>query len=270
LVYLLFEHKSSQDRWLVLQLLIYVTRIWAWYRKNNGDDCRLPMILPIVFYHGEERWSQPLQLIDLCDAEGETRELLGPCQPTLALTLIDLSQITEVHLRATLSHGTALTTLTTLLMKSIRGTGLLRRFRSWKPVVGQIHAEAGGRQMLELLVQYLLVAAREEVDVDELQNVLSDAIGPESEELIMNTGEKLIQKGKERGLEEGRKEGMREGMQEGRREGMKEALANVLRSRFDVIPGGIQSRMEAADLETLQHYLDRAITAQSLHEVFES
>ena len=27
LVYLLFEHKSFQDRWLVLQLLIYVTRI---------------------------------------------------------------------------------------------------------------------------------------------------------------------------------------------------------------------------------------------------
>ncbi|MFH0946403.1 MAG: Rpn family recombination-promoting nuclease/putative transposase [Planctomycetota bacterium] len=248
LVYLLFEHKSSQDRWLVLQLLIYLARIWAWYRQNNGDDCRLPMILPLVFYHGEDRWSQPLRLIDLCDAEGENLELFGPYQPMPSLILIDLSQSTEVHLRTVLSHGTALTILTVLLMKSIRGQGLVSRLRSWTPVISQVHAEAGGRQILELLGQYLHLAAREEVRVDELQNVLSDAIGPESEELIMNIGEKLIQQGKEKGLEE--------------------ALAGILRTRFGEIPREIQALMDAADLEALQRYHDRAIKATSVSEVF--
>src|SRR5262245_41307803 len=27
-IYLLFEHQSQSDRWLVLRMLIYVTRIW--------------------------------------------------------------------------------------------------------------------------------------------------------------------------------------------------------------------------------------------------
>ncbi|MFH0946978.1 MAG: hypothetical protein V2A76_17440, partial [Planctomycetota bacterium] len=140
--------------------------------------------------------------------------------------------------------------------ETIRGTGLLRRFRSWKPIIRRIHAEAGGRQMLELLVHYLLVAAREEVDITEMQDVLSNAIGPESEELIMNTGEKLIQKGKEAGVKQGMKQGMRE------------ALASVVRTRFGEIPEDLQAQMDAADLVGLQRYLDRVSNAHSVHEIF--
>ena len=46
-VYLLFEHKSRQDRWVSLQLLSYMTRIWKHWRRQ-GRKGRLPPILPIV------------------------------------------------------------------------------------------------------------------------------------------------------------------------------------------------------------------------------
>ena len=255
LVYLLFEHKSYQDRWLVLQLLIYVTRIWARWRRDHGDDCRLPMILPIVLYHGASCWSQPLELIDLCDVSGSAREILGPAQPTLPLTIIDLGRVSESQLEKRLSSGTALATLTLLLMKSIRDTGILERFRSWRLIIQRTRGEVGGRDNLEMLLYYLLVASREEVDPDELQDVLSQTIGAEAEELVMNTGEKLIQQGEERGLKKGLEQGMRA------------ALVGVLRARFGEIPESIQSVMDTADLDTLQRYLDRAITARSVHEV---
>ena len=253
LVYLLFEHKSTQDRWLVLQLLGYINRIWSLWRKQHGERCRLPMILSIVLYHGGRPWSQPLRLIDLCDAEGRNLELLGPSQPTLPLTLIDLSRFTEAQIESACAHGSALATLTMLIMKSIRGTGLVRRLRAWTPVVRRARAETGGRQMLELLVHYLLLASREEVDVLQLKDVLSHAVGSEAEELVMNTGEKLI----------------RQGEQQGMREGMREALASGLVARFGAIPQNIQERMKTADLETLQRWHARAIVVEGLDEAFD-
>jgi len=252
LVYLLFEHKSAQDRWLVLQLMIYVTRIWTHWREQHGERCRLPMILPVVLYHGTRPWNQPLRLIDLCDAEGRNLEILGPGQPTLPLTLIDLSRFSEQQIEAACARGTAITTLTMLLLKSIRAAGLLDRLRAWLPVVRRARAETGGRQMLELLVEYSMLGTREEVDLGGLSDVLRQAVGSETEELVMNTGEKLIRQGEEQGM----------------RKGMRDALAHVLMTRFGAIPESAQARMRAADLETLQRWHSRAIVVESLDETF--
>ncbi|HAS51441.1 MAG TPA: transposase, partial [Gammaproteobacteria bacterium] len=50
-VHLLFEHKSYVESRINLDLLRYRVRIWeAWLKdKNKG---LLPVIIPVVFYHG--------------------------------------------------------------------------------------------------------------------------------------------------------------------------------------------------------------------------
>ena len=52
--YFLFEHKSSPDRNTVFQLLRYMTLIWE---KAFEEEEEYPVILPILFYHGESVWS---------------------------------------------------------------------------------------------------------------------------------------------------------------------------------------------------------------------
>jgi predicted transposase/invertase (TIGR01784 family) len=54
-IYLLVEHKSAPDPWVAFQLLRYIVRIWE--RLFEAGCETLPMILPIVFYHGEDRWN---------------------------------------------------------------------------------------------------------------------------------------------------------------------------------------------------------------------
>ena len=54
-VYLLFEHKSKVDKHVSLQLLGYMTSsIW---KKTVPRP--LPVILPVVFYQGREKWEAP-------------------------------------------------------------------------------------------------------------------------------------------------------------------------------------------------------------------
>ena len=90
-----------------------------------------------------------------------------------------------------------------------------------------------------------------------LSNVLRQAVGAETEELVMNTGEKLIRQGEE--------QGMRKGM----RKGMRQALHIVLVTRFGAIPENAQARIKTADLETLQRWHSRAIVVDSLDETFD-
>ena len=58
----LFEHKSSQERLTVLQVLNYMVRIWT---KKKKDSKELPVVIPIVFYHGLNPWTQPMKLSEI-------------------------------------------------------------------------------------------------------------------------------------------------------------------------------------------------------------
>ena len=53
LISFLFEHKSYPDNHLVLQLLQYMINAWEQMYRNKQE---LHLIIPVVIYHGEEKW----------------------------------------------------------------------------------------------------------------------------------------------------------------------------------------------------------------------
>jgi predicted transposase/invertase (TIGR01784 family) len=54
-VYVLFEHKSYVESRINLDLLRYRVRIWEQWLQD-GNSGLLPVIIPVVFYHGAARW----------------------------------------------------------------------------------------------------------------------------------------------------------------------------------------------------------------------
>lgn len=62
-LYLLLEHKSTPERWTPLQLLGYQHEIWERAKATCGDQ--LPLIVPVVLYHGERPWNVPLSFHEL-------------------------------------------------------------------------------------------------------------------------------------------------------------------------------------------------------------
>ena len=55
-IYFLFEHKSYRSKNITFQLLKYMVEIWDSKNKNADSDW-LPIIIPLVIYHGKERWN---------------------------------------------------------------------------------------------------------------------------------------------------------------------------------------------------------------------
>ena len=63
-LYFLFEHKSYPDRMVALQLLTYMVRIWN-QKINKRIDTHIPVIIPMVIYHGETKWKISPKFSDL-------------------------------------------------------------------------------------------------------------------------------------------------------------------------------------------------------------
>ncbi|MEO1785113.1 Rpn family recombination-promoting nuclease/putative transposase, partial [Thermodesulfobium sp. 4217-1] len=59
--YLIFEHKSALDKFVLLQILSYMTVTWETNLKQNKD---LIPIIPVIFYQGKEKWNIPEEFSD--------------------------------------------------------------------------------------------------------------------------------------------------------------------------------------------------------------
>jgi len=89
---------------------------------------------------------------------------------------------------------------------------------------------------------------------------------PERAEQIMGW---LTQPFFDRGMDEGRSRGRAEGRAEGKAEGKAEALVRVIEKRFGVIPPQFRGRILAANVATVEVWLDRVVDAPDLQSVFE-
>jgi len=86
LIYILIDHKSYPDRWVVLQLLNYMVRIWEKERSRNPKSSKLPCIIPMIFYHGMRAWNHPLYF-SACFESPKVLELYIPEYQALLFNL---------------------------------------------------------------------------------------------------------------------------------------------------------------------------------------
>ena len=93
-VYVLVEHKSGPDRWVALQLLRYVTALWTRHLREGGGK-PLPVVIPLVIYHGRRRWSVPAELAELV----QPPQALAPYVPRFRHVLVDLTRLADDEIR---------------------------------------------------------------------------------------------------------------------------------------------------------------------------
>jgi predicted transposase/invertase (TIGR01784 family) len=91
--YLLLEHQSSVDSLMPFRLLTYMVRIWQDHLDQMGEKT-LPLIYPIIFYHGREPYYGSRSLSELIAAPPELVEevLFKPFH------LVDTHDISDLEL----------------------------------------------------------------------------------------------------------------------------------------------------------------------------
>lgn len=97
-VYLLFEHKSSPEKGIVLQLLKYLINIWETKTKKL-QEWQLPIVIPLVIYQGRDRWNVRHSLGEMIRGYNQLPEEFKAYIPNFTYELYDLSHRTDEEIK---------------------------------------------------------------------------------------------------------------------------------------------------------------------------
>jgi hypothetical protein len=275
LLYVLLEHQSSVDRWMALRMLRYVVRQVERWRTEHPESTRLPVIIPLVMYHGADGvWTAPRRVEELFDLpEGEEQQTRwGALVPRFEYLLDDLTAEREEALRA--RSGPPLARLAWLVLRYGRTDELARKLPDWVALFAQVHADAEGAEHLVVIIRYLVWVGDAAVHTAARRVLHSVLDADRAEELMGSWAEEMIergvQKGLEKGLARGREEGREEGLQQGLLRGRAEAILRILTVRGVHVDEAARQRiLTCTDMATLDRWFDRSLNATTLSDVLD-
>lgn len=272
-VYVLFEHQSSSDRWMPYRLLRYMVRIWEHWLEDHEQAQVLPAIVPVVLYHGDERWSAARGFDALLDVPEAVRPTLAEHLVHFAYLLDNVSEIPDDRLR-TREPTTAFLDLCFKYVR--RGAQFAEVLSRSGDLMREVRRTPGGREAFLLVWRYISLVHDETEHHQTLTAILEREIGPEAKDIIMTVGEQLMEQGRQQGLQEGREQGIQEGREqgihEGREQGIHEGerglLLRQLRTRFGAqVNADTERRVAAASSEQIGLWADRVLSAATLAEL---
>ncbi len=241
-LYVLLEHKSRVDADTPLQLLKYMVNIWRQEIENGAAGDRLPTIIPLVFYHGQGRWTAARSVPEMIDAP----EALAPFVREFAYVVHDLGEIAPRRLSVSPEVRAGLLALRAVYAEEIP-PDLLDEMTGG-PVAGSAFERHIVRYIAECmnLTPPLLEASLRRTK-------------PDCWEALMGTvAQAWIEQGIERGRSEGREEGRRT---------LTELLLRQLALRFGDVPDAVREQVRGASAAELEVWAEAVLMATSLDEV---
>ncbi len=201
-VHLLFEHKSYIESRINLDLLRYRVRIWEQWLKD-GNAGQLPVIIPVVFYHGAGRWTVKRQFAEtVVEAPG-----LKPYVPTCEYHLVDVSGYRDEELRGAVILQVALLTFKYIFRDELSEwlPGILRLLR-------ELEEGSSGLDFIRSLLRYLAQAAgTDRLSETTLRQAVTQALSG-GDQVMMTIAEQWVQEGWQKGQQEGWQKGRQEGL----------------------------------------------------------
>ncbi len=201
-IFCLVEHKSYIDKNIHAQLLLYLAGIYK---------VKKYAVIPLVLYHGKEKWTVALNFAASLLIPDEMRDELKQYIPDFHYDLFDLRSDKTDITYFSLALQAFLKSLQDIWYLSDR-ENLESLFRNYfKPVY------KGNEKLLDDLFDYIIYTISR-LDIRLVVKIAIKYISEDSGGKIMTIAEQLEKKGMEKGMQKGREEGREEGMQKGRAE----------------------------------------------------
>jgi predicted transposase/invertase (TIGR01784 family) len=247
-VYLLFEHKSYSEPWVAFQLLRYMVRIWE-YALEQYQVTTLPPIIPLVVYHGEQRWQVDARFCHLVTACPPLADYV----PDFRYELYDLSMYSDEEL-----VGAVNLRLPLFLMKHIFDKDWHKVLPRVMQLLEELAYAESGLAYVERALRYLAAAARTLRSED-----LEEAVA----QTFPKTGGVLMQTIAQTWVEEGIEQGIEQGIERGAMQARREDIVELLEIRFGTVPDRVVTVLaEVEELAHLKTIYRQAATATTLTE----
>jgi len=252
-VYLLFEHKSYPEKWVHLQLLEYMLKIW---RLNLKEDnvAGLPVIIPLVLCHGRQSW--PMDRARFSSLLTGPVEQLSTYIPDFSFVLYDLTRFSDEDIK-----GTIMARVVMLMFKYIFDPDVEDKLPGIFALMRELMGKETGLQYLEAVLRYLFSTV--DIPANRIKTIVEQSFSDKEGEFIMTLAERLHKEGFDKGIQQGLEQGLQKGMLQQSRE----AVIDILEMRFEIIPRSIlviiNEINEPLILKTLHK---KAVTVKSLDE----
>ena len=214
----LFEHKSTRDKLTIFQLNKYILEIWI-SAIQKEEKSELPIVLPVVVYHGLGKWNFKTDLRDMIPNYHDLPKYIKERVPAFKYDLYNIGQSGdedfEKYARLTAMMLTAfkfsyekdieivLEEFLIILEKTLEEESmdeLMYFVRIYFNYIQQTHIDIPEKELLDKIKK---IQGREASSMSLLErNLLDDIL------------EKTIEKGMKEGLEKGLEKGMEKGRQE--------------------------------------------------------
>ncbi|MCP4155922.1 MAG: Rpn family recombination-promoting nuclease/putative transposase, partial [bacterium] len=151
LIYLLIEHKSRKEIFTPLQQLKYMVGAWELYLGQNEKVKKLPVIIPMILYHGESKWELETNFGSLFDSP----EYLKRYVPDFEYNLNDISHVPDDEIKGTIRLRVLCLTLKYIFSPHLKNKlpGIFKLMREFKD-------KTRGTEYIEILLRYLTRSAK--------------------------------------------------------------------------------------------------------------
>jgi len=208
------EHKTRGDRRLFLQVLKYMQLEWQSDIDRNEP---LRLIIPLVFYHGEEDWRVPLRFVDQFEVDEELKYFLLDYRYILFDTgEWDFRAKDNEDLRENVFLLTSLVLMKCAYKQDLEAIG--RIFRFWQ--------ESGIGKDIERILFYLTyITETGDIPAERLKEMLEASKIPGGD-IMPTLAQRWINEGVKKGIEQGVKKGIEQGVKKGKLETARELIMN--------------------------------------------
>jgi len=254
-LYLLVEHRSSVKKIMSFSILQYMVAVWNEHlKKTKKNKKNLPLIMPIIFYHGEQKFTGGRDIRELIKAPPELIEqiLFKPCH------LIDTRRISDESLQECEWDGAWV-----YLLKHIYDKDFLSAIGPFLEMSKTL-CQKGAIELVELLLTYLIEVAKTEQPI-KLKKTIVEGLSTTMGENMGTLAEHF----KQEGIQEGIQKGVQIGREEGVQTGELAVLLRQLHLKFGVIPPYYKKRIEQGDAKQLLIWCDRILDAKKIEDLFE-
>ena len=268
-VYILFEHKSQPEPVCALQILKYMVGIWIRFFENGlfGKTKCLPFVIPVVFYHGKQKWNGK-QMRDLFGDD----TTFSSCIPDFSMIVYSLKDVSRETLEFKLAENTMFIFLQALLLKNpadkISEAFLLYAgITSWKPHEKQTISDA-----IDIFFRYadtvfprIAKQAKQHIEEQVMNASITDA---DRMEVIKSWFPWMIDTVSRVTYAEAKTKVAAKAKAEGWVEAQRTTIIQLLHARFGDVPQSIEANLEKIDDSAkLSRLTIVAGTAPSLDDV---